>query len=156
MKQFLFMLFATCALSAQNQYPKDYFRSPLDIPLFLSGNFGELRANHFHTGLDFKTQQKTGFPVFAAADGHISRIKISSYGYGKAIYIDHPNGYTTVYGHLSQASPEIEAYIKAAQYKQKSFEVEMFPKPDELPVKKGDTIAFSGNTGGSGLTAFAF
>ncbi|MDI1256758.1 MAG: M23 family metallopeptidase [Flavobacterium sp.] len=150
MKHFLFILLATCTISAQNQYPKDYFRSPLNIPLFLSGNFGELRANHFHTGLDFKTQQKIGFPVFAAADGHVSRIKISAYGYGKAIYIDHPNGYTTVYGHLSQGSPAIEAYIKAAQYKAKSFEVEMFPTPDELPVKKGDTIALSGNTGGSG------
>jgi murein DD-endopeptidase MepM/ murein hydrolase activator NlpD len=150
MKYIVYFLFASSILIAQNQYPKDYFRSPLDIPLFLSGNFGELRANHLHTGLDLKTQQKTGLNVYAAADGYISRIKISTYGYGKAIYITHPNGFTTVYGHLSKANGAIEAYIKAAQYKAQSYEVEMFPNPDELPVKQGDVIAFSGNTGGSG------
>lgn len=150
MKLRLVFLFLSASLFAQNQYPVDYFRSPLDIPLFLSGSFGELRANHFHTGLDFKTQQKEGWNVYAAADGYISRIKISTYGYGKAIYITHPNGYTTVYGHLSRANGAIEAYIKANHYKQQAYEIEMFPTPDELPVKKGDTIAFSGNTGGSG------
>lgn len=144
-----FLLFSIVAL-AQNEYPKDYFRSPLDIPLFLSGTFGELRGNHFHTGLDFKTQQKEGLNVYAAADGYVSRIKISTWGYGKAIYITHPNGFTTVYGHLQKASPAIEAYIKKAQYAQKSFEVEMMPTENELIVKKGDIIAFSGNSGGSG------
>ncbi len=134
----------------QAQYPTDYFRSPLDIPLLLSGSFGELRSNHFHTGLDFKTQQKEGLPVYAAADGYISRIKISAYGYGKAIYIDHPNGYTTVYGHLSKGNGAIESFIKEIHYKEQSFEIEMFPTPDQLRVKKGDVIAFSGNTGGSG------
>ncbi|OYU81997.1 MAG: peptidase M23 [Flavobacterium sp. BFFFF1] len=150
MKSLVFTLFLSAALFAQNQYPTDYFRAPLDIPLFLSGSFGELRANHFHAGLDFKTQQKEGWPVHAAADGYVVRIKISPYGYGKAIYVNHPNGFTTVYGHLSKANGAIEAYIKAAQYAQQNFEVELFPKPEELPVLKGDTIAFSGNTGGSG------
>ncbi|MEZ0007677.1 murein DD-endopeptidase MepM/ murein hydrolase activator NlpD [Flavobacterium sp. 28YEA47A] len=145
----LFLLF-TISVFGQNDYPKDYFRSPLDIPLYLSGTFGELRGNHFHTGLDFKTQQKEGLNVYAAADGYVSRIKISTWGYGKAIYITHPNGYTTVYGHLQKASPVIEAYIKKMQYAQKSFEVEMFPKENELVVKKGDVIALSGNSGGSG------
>lgn len=145
----LFLLF-TISIFGQTDYPKDYFRSPLDIPLFLSGTFGELRGNHFHSGLDFKTQQKEGFNVYAAADGYVSRIKISTWGYGKAIYITHPNGYTTVYGHLQKASPIIEAYIKKNQYEQKAYEVEMFPAENELAVKKGDTIAFSGNTGGSG------
>lgn len=145
----LFLLF-TISVFGQNDYPKDYFRSPLDIPLYLSGTFGELRGNHFHTGLDFKTQQKEGLNVYAAADGYVSRIKISTWGYGKAIYITHPNGYTTVYGHLQKASPVIEAYIKKMQYAQKSFEVEMFPKENELVVKKGDIIALSGNSGGSG------
>lgn len=145
----IFLLF-TLTVFGQNEYPKDYFRSPLDIPLYLSGTFGELRGNHFHTGLDFKTQQKEGLNVYAAGDGYISRIKISTWGYGKAIYITHPNGYTTVYGHLQKASPAIEAYIKKNQYTQKSFEVEMFPTENELVIKKGDIIALSGNTGGSG------
>ena len=146
----LIILLLSATALAQTDYPKDYFRSPLDIPLFLSGTFGELRGNHFHTGLDFKTQQKEGLNVYAAADGYISRIKISTWGYGKAIYITHPNGFTTVYGHLQKASPAIEAYIKKSQYAQKSFEVEMIPLQNELVVKKGDVIALSGNTGGSG------
>jgi hypothetical protein len=115
----------------------------------LSGNFGELRNNHFHSGLDYKTNQKEGLPVLAAADGYVSRIKISTFGYGKAIYINHPNGFTTVYGHLQKANGAIESYIKKSQYDQKSFEIEQFPLAKELPVKQGDTIAWSGNTGGS-------
>ncbi len=150
MKIKLFFLFCSFAVFAQNDYPKDYFMSPLDIPLLLSGGFGELRSNHFHTGLDFKTQQKEGFKVYATADGYISRIKISTFGYGKAIYIDHPNGLTTVYGHLQKTNAPIEAFIKAQHYKEKSFEIEVFPNPTDLPIKKGDIIAFSGNTGGSG------
>ena len=146
----LFFLLFSAVTIAQTDYPKDYFRSPLDIPLYLSGTFGELRGNHFHTGLDFKTQQKEGLNVYAVADGYVSRIKISTWGYGKAIYITHPNGFTTVYGHLQKASPAIEAYIKKAQYAQKSYEVEMMPTESELVVKKGDVIALSGNSGGSG------
>lgn len=145
---FLFFIYSS-SLFAQNQYPKDYFRSPLDIPLQLSGNFGELRPNHFHAGFDLKTQKIEGLNVYAAAEGYVSRIKISTYGYGKAIYITHPNGFTTVYGHLKFAVPKIEKYIKANQYNEKSFEIEIFPKADELVVNKGDIIAFSGNTGGS-------
>ena len=146
----LFFLLFSAVTIAQTDYPKDYFRSPLDIPLYLSGTFGELRGNHFHTGLDFKTQQKEGLNVYAVADGYVSRIKISTWGYGKAIYITHPNGFTTVYGHLQKASPAIEAYIKKAQYAQKSYEVEMMPTESELVVKKGNVIALSGNSGGSG------
>ncbi len=104
----MFTVFA----SAQSKYPTDYFRSPLDIPLQLSGNFGELRPNHFHAGFDFKTQQKEGLNVYAVADGYISRIKISNAGYGKAIYITHPNGYTSVYGHLQKALGVIDEKIK--------------------------------------------
>ncbi|HEX8270279.1 MAG TPA: M23 family metallopeptidase [Flavobacterium sp.] len=140
----------SCPILAQSQYPKDYFRSPLDIPLQLSGNFGELRSNHFHAGFDFRTQQKEGLNVYAAAAGYVSRIKISAYGYGKAIYIDHPNGYTTVYGHLKRGSAAVERYIKAQHYKEQNFEIDVFPKPGELVVTKGDLIAYSGNTGGSG------
>ncbi|MFN7044886.1 MAG: M23 family metallopeptidase [Flavobacterium sp.] len=131
-------------------YPQDYFQSPLDIPLDVSGSFGELRSNHFHSGLDFKTKGVEGLPVYAAGDGYVSRIKISTFGYGKAIYITHPNGYTSVYGHLQKANGVIEAYIKSKQYKEQSYEVEMYLYPTELSVKKGDVIAFTGNTGGSG------
>lgn len=149
MRFFLLLSFLYAPIYAQDVYPKDFFRSPLDIPLQLSGNFGELRSNHFHAGFDFRTQQKEGFNVYASGDGYVSRIKISPYGYGKAIYIDHPNGFTTVYGHLKMGSAAIEKYIQENQYKQESFEVELFPKPGEISVLKGDVIAISGNTGGS-------
>ena len=143
-----FLLLSMSAIS-QAEYPKDYFRSPLDIPMQLSGNFGELSPNHFHAGFDFKTQQKEGLSVYAVADGYISRIKISTFGNGKAIYINHPNGYTSVYGHLQMANGDIEQYIKNTHYKEKNFEIEMFFKPDEMLVKKGQIIGFSGNTGSS-------
>jgi hypothetical protein len=146
----LLFLLVSLSIYAQNEYPKDYFKAPLDIRLNLSGSFGELRSNHFHTGLDFKTNQKEGLNVYAAADGYVSRIKISSYGYGKAIYVTHPNGYTSVYGHLQQGSGKIQEYIKMSHYKEKAFEIEIFLKPDELVVKQGEIIALSGNTGGSG------
>lgn len=143
------LLVSATIASAQNQYPKDYFRSPLDIPIQLSGNFGELRPNHFHAGFDFKTNQKEGLNVYAAADGYVSRIKISTAGYGKAIYITHANGFTTVYGHLQKATGAIQDKIIELQYAAKNYEIEAFFKPNELPVKKGDIIALSGNTGGS-------
>ena len=146
---YLIMIFCSISI-AQTNYPKDYFRSPLDIPIELSGCFGELRPNHFHSGFDIKTQKKEGLNVYAVADGYVSRIKIATYGYGKAIYITHPNGYTSLYGHVSSAVGNIEKFIKDYQYKEKSFEVEIYLKPTDLPVKKGEIIALSGNTGGSG------
>jgi murein DD-endopeptidase MepM/ murein hydrolase activator NlpD len=149
MKIFIFLMFFCSPLFAQVDYPKDYFSPPLDIPMQLSGNFGELRPNHFHAGFDLKTLQKEGLKVYAVADGYISRIKISTFGNGKAIYITHPNGFTSVYGHLQIANEGIEDYIKKNHYALKSFEIELFPKPEELIVKKGQVIAFSGNTGGS-------
>ncbi|OIV43987.1 M23 family metallopeptidase [Flavobacterium johnsoniae] len=136
-------------LFAQTQYPKDYFRPPLDIPMQLSGNFGELRPNHFHAGFDLKTNQREGLNVYAIADGYVSRIKISTFGNGKCIYITHPNGYTSVYGHLQTTVGPIQDYVKKTHYKEKAYEIEMFPKPDELPVTKGQLIALSGNTGSS-------
>ena len=144
-----YFLFFCTAVFAQVEYPKDFFRSPLDIPMQLSGNFGELRPNHFHAGFDLKTQQKEGLNVYAVADGYVSRIKISTFGNGKTIYINHPNGFTSVYGHLKMANGEIENYIKKTHYKEESFEIEMFFKPNEMAVKKGEIIAFSGNTGAS-------
>lgn len=135
---------------AQINVPQNYFQDPMEIPLILSGTFAELRSNHFHGGLDIKTQQREGIPVVAAAQGYISRINVSPFGYGKALYIQHPNGYTTVYAHLRNFSPEIEQYIKKIQYRRESYRVEVYPKPHELPVGKGEHIAYSGNTGGSG------
>ncbi|MGG7035498.1 MAG: M23 family metallopeptidase [Flavobacterium sp.] len=150
MKFPLVLLFFTTAIFAQTDYPKEYFKSPVDIPLLLSGNFGELRKNHFHSGLDIKTQQREGLNVFAVADGYVSRIKISTFGYGKAIYITHPNGFTSVYGHLQKAAGNIEDYIKSKHYSLESFEMDLKLNPDELPVKQCDLIGFSGNSGGSG------
>ena len=144
------LFFTGLAAIGQQTIPRDYFTSPLDIPLILSGTFGELRSNHFHSGLDIKTQQRTGIEVKAAAAGTVSRIKISHYGYGKALYIQHPNGYTTVYAHLKKFAPEIEAYIKQQQYKKEAFEIELFPKPGLLTVDQDQLIAYTGNTGGSG------
>lgn len=149
MKVYLFFLLFSASIIAQVNYPKDYFRSPLDIPMQLSGNFGELRPNHFHAGFDLKTMQKEGLKVYAVADGYVSRIKISTFGNGKTIYITHPNGYTSVYGHLQQVNGDIADYVKKLQYKEHSFEVEAYLKPDELTVKKGQIIALSGNTGAS-------
>jgi murein DD-endopeptidase MepM/ murein hydrolase activator NlpD len=130
--------------------PQNYFSSPLEIPLTLAGDFGEPRRLHFHTGLDFKTNGETGYKVFAAASGYISRIGVSAVGYGNALYITHPNGYTTVYGHLLKFNSEIEKLVRKEQYEKKSFAVDFSLKPDELSVKKGEQIALSGNTGGSG------
>ena len=145
----IFTLLYSIAFFAQNPYPNDYFRSPMDIPVYPSGTFGELRNNHFHAGLDFRTEQRTGLPIYAVGAGYVSRIRVSSYGYGTALYIDHPNGYTTLYGHLLRCSPKIEAYVKAKQYELKSFDIEVFPKPGELIVEKGELVALSGNSGGS-------
>lgn len=143
-----FLLFLTSVFS-QNKYPKDYFGSPLDISLSIAGSFGELRPNHFHTGIDFRTKQKEGFPVYATADGFISRINIATYGYGKCIYIDHPNGFTTVYAHLQSLAPVVHKLVNETQYAQQSYTVEIRPNADVLPVKKGELIGYSGNTGGS-------
>ncbi len=126
------------------------FQSPLDIPLILSGTFGELRSNHFHAGIDIKTGGSEGKRVLAAESGYVSRIKVSPYGYGKALYITHPNGYTTVYAHLQRYSSSIESYVDSIQYERESFAVEIFPKPGELRVERGQVVALSGNSGGSG------
>jgi hypothetical protein len=151
MKASLFLLLLVANFcNSQSPYPQNYFSSPLDITLVLSGTFAELRSNHFHSGLDIKTQGKEGFKTYAAAEGYISRIKISRYGYGKALYVTHPNGYTTVYAHLQKFAPKIEAYVKEEQYKKESFELELFPKAEYLKISAKEVIAYTGNTGGSG------
>ncbi len=127
-----------------------HWQSPLRIPLYLSGNFAELRGGHFHAGLDLKTQGKEGFKVYAASNGYVSRIKVSPTGYGHSIYINHPDGYTSVYAHMREFNIQIGRYVRAAQYKRSSFAVDLFLKPDEIPVKCGDVLGLSGNTGSSG------
>lgn len=150
MRSFIISLLLSLPLFAQQQYPQDYFRSPMDIPIHASGTFGELRNNHFHSGLDFRTQQKEGLPIYAVADGYVSRLRVSSYGYGTALYVDHPNGYTSVYAHLQQYSAKIDNYIRAKQYEKKSFDIDLVLPPGELTVTKGELVALSGNSGGSG------
>ncbi len=142
-------LFLSIGIQAQENYPKDTFRSPMDIPLILAGTFGELRSNHFHSGIDIKTQQRQGLPIYAIGEGSMTRIKISHWGYGKVLYLAHPNGFTSVYGHLQKFSPKIEEYIKKVQYEKKSYEVEVFPDYGEVSVEKGEIIAYGGNTGSS-------
>ena len=152
MKQLLFTLVLySFTTFSQKKYPTEYFQSPVDIPILLAGTFGELRSNHFHAGVDIKTEGKEGLKVYAVAEGYVSRIKVQQFGYGKAIYITHPNGYTSVCGHLSAFKDEIESYIQKIQYKKESYETgNIYLKKDEFPIKKGEVIAFSGDTGGSG------
>ncbi len=124
--------------------------TPMDIPMELSGNFMEPRSDHFHSGLDLRTQGREGIPVRAVADGWVSRIKISPYGYGKAVYIDHPDGHTTVYGHLQQLTGKVGEACLDQHYRQKDFSIDWTPEKGALPLKQGEVFALSGNTGGSG------
>lgn len=146
----LFSFLFTTIFYSQSSIPDAYFKEPLKVPIVLSGTFGELRSNHFHSGLDIKTQGVEGLEVVASASGTVSRIKIQHYGYGKALYLQHPNGYTTVYGHLKEFAPKIKEYVRRNQYAKESYEIELFPEGGELKVEQGEVIAYSGNTGGSG------
>lgn len=152
-KYFLFLCLLPYCSFAQNtdkpDYPQHYFRNPLEIPIFLAGNYGECRPAHFHAGNDIKTNGIENQRVHAAADGYISRIKMEKSGYGHSLYITHPNGYTTVYGHLNNFAPAIQKYMKAQQYKQQKWNVDLTVPPSMFPVKKGELIAWSGNTGAS-------
>ena len=123
---------------------------PLEIPLRYSGTYGELRPNHFHAGVDLKTQGREGFPIYAVEDGFLSRIKVDTGSYGKVIYIDHPElNKTTVYAHLNRFSPKIQSYIKSEQYLHQTYEIQRYLRPTQIPVKKGEIIGYSGNTGNS-------
>jgi len=146
----ILLIISVFQLQAQKTIDPNYFSNPLDIPMVLSGSFGELRSNHFHSGLDIKTQQRSGVPIYAPADGYVSRIKVGHYGYGKALYIKHPNGYSTVYAHLQKFETTIQDFVKKSQYKKERYEIELFPKESSLLVKKGDLIAYTGNSGSSG------
>ena len=133
-------------ISGQNNYS---FHPPVKIPIFLSGNFGEIRSDHFHSGIDIKTQGTVGHPVFSVEKGYVSRIKVQANGYGNSIYVTHPNGYTSVYGHLDGYRDDIAAYVKKVQYKRESFSVDLYMEPGVFQVDRGEFLAYSGNTGGS-------
>jgi hypothetical protein len=153
-KQYLTLLaftsYASVAVAQSiHGYPQGYFRNPLDIPIMLAGNFGECRPGHFHSGMDIKTQGKENMPVYAAAEGYVSRIKMEKGGFGHAIYITHPNGYTTLYAHLNKFADPIQKFAVAEQYKNKNWLLDIACTPDQFPVKKGEQIALSGNTGNS-------
>lgn len=136
----------TIPLFAQEK-PEKPFISPFDFPLLLSGNFGELRSNHFHGGVDFKTQGVVGKPIRCIADGYISRVTVTPGGYGQAVYITHDNGYTSVYGHLHKFSPEVEKAVEAYQYEHETFAVDLTFGAGEFPLKQGEVFALAGNEG---------
>ncbi|OQC64761.1 MAG: Murein DD-endopeptidase MepM [Bacteroidetes bacterium ADurb.Bin008] len=139
--------FFTIGQNAEKIY--DLF-PPISGPLYLSGSFGEIRTNSFHGGIDIRTGGKIGAKVFASESGYISRIRVGGTGFGKAIYIQHPQGITTVYAHLNHFSQRIDEFVKEYQYRQKSFEVDIYLKPNDIKVKRGEQIAISGNSGSSG------
>ena len=151
---YFILLFITSSVYSQDTlksrtYPRD-FRPPLDLNPALAGSFGEIRSNHFHSGLDYRTNQREGYPVYAVADGYISRLRVQIGGFGNAVYISHPSGYTSVYAHLQRFNTRISQTIRDFQYRRESFDVDFTLIPIEIPVKKGDIIAWSGNTGSSG------
>ncbi|TMI65711.1 MAG: M23 family metallopeptidase [Bacteroidetes bacterium] len=131
------------------KYPQNYFRNPLDIPMELVANFGELRSNHWHMGLDIRTNQKENLPVYAAAEGYIAYVGVRPQSFGRFIIINHPNGYSTLYAHLNDFYPALHQYVLDEQYKNESWQVELDLPKDKFKVSKGQFIAYSGNTGGS-------
>ncbi len=145
---FLMMLIWGTLFPGFSQKPD--FRPPMDIPLYLSGSFGELRGNHFHSGIDIRTRGRTGFPVYAIADGYVSRVHVQPYGFGHALYITHPTGHTSVYAHLDRFNEEVTRYIRSRQYAEESFTVNVFPARNQFRVQQGDLIGYSGNSGSSG------
>jgi hypothetical protein len=150
-RTFLFILLSLPGLSVLSQSgdPRNYFRNPLNIPMQLSANFGELRPNHWHMGLDIRTNAKENVPVVAAAEGYIAKVGIRPQSFGRFIIINHPNGLSTLYGHLNDFYPELEKYVTEQQYRQESWAVELNLAKNQFPLSKGAFIAYSGNTGGS-------
>ena len=142
----LFIFLISFSLKSQSETK---WVTPLEIPIQLSGTFGELRNNHFHAGIDIKTQGRQGLKVKSVQKGRVSRIRVGLSGYGKTLYVEHLNGNTSVYAHLKRFSPKIEKYVKEHQYRKESFAIQLFPKIDELKVDAGEVIGYSGNTGGS-------
>ena len=145
----VFQSFAQSTQVAQNSQEVK-FRYPLDVTMSLSGNYGELRSNHFHGGIDFRVGGVVGAPIYATEQGYISRITVSPSGYGNAIYITHPNGYMSVYGHMHCFADEIAGFVREKQYETESFRQDISLTPEQFPVKKGQFIGKAGNTGSSG------
>ena len=143
------ILLSIFSASTQNEYPKDFFGSPVNIKIAIAGTFGELRSNHFHSGIDIKTRQKKNIPIYASQDGYVSRIKVSPYGFGKAIYIEHEKGFTTVYAHLEKFNKKIQARTLKEHYQRENSEIDFALEKNEIKVTKGEIIGFSGNTGSS-------
>ncbi|MEL6639091.1 MAG: M23 family metallopeptidase, partial [Bacteroidota bacterium] len=146
------LLFVTMAFtfSETSQYPLDFFRSPVDRTIRLSGTFGELRPNHLHAGIDIKAYRgKVGQRIYAAAEGYVSRVKVQSGGYGNVLYLAHPNGYTTVYAHLGKFPAAVAEYVEAEQYRRESFEVDLYPPKGKFSFANGDPIGTLGMSGRS-------
>lgn len=143
------LLLCSAPVSAQHLAPEDYIFPLRDVAGLYSANFGEMRPNHFHSGIDIKTDGVTGKPVLATADGYISRIAVTPGGYGRAIYITHPNGTTSVYGHLSKFRDDIEKYVHEERYRTRRNSINLYPSADRFPLKQGEQFAWSGNTGSS-------
>ncbi len=143
------VLCLSTSISLGQNIPKGGYHAPLGIPLILSSNFGELRPNHFHMGIDFKTNNRIGYNLYSIEEGFVSRIKVSPYGYGKVVYIDHPNGVTSVYAHCSEFKGLVDSIVRVTQEKEQNYAVEIFPKRNEIRLKRGQVFALSGNTGGS-------
>lgn len=151
--RYLLILFITTLLYnsfiGQVPYDETNFRAPLNIPLVLAGNFAELRSNHFHTGLDIKTKHTEGYRIYAIDSGYVSRINISHWGYGKAIYVTHPNGYTSVYAHLRDFPKKVEKFLRKKQFELETETLDIQLNPKDLEINRGEVIAYSGNTGSS-------
>jgi len=145
-KNFFFFFLVHFILNAQFE---NKWVAPLEIPIQLSGTFGEFRNNHFHAGLDIRTQGREGLKVKSVQSGWVNRIRVSVSGYGKALYIEHPDGTISVYAHLKKFGPKIESYVKEHQYQKETFQIHLFPKANELQIEAGEVIGYSGNTGGS-------
>lgn len=135
--------------SLRGQVPHNYLSSPVRGAVSLSGTFGELRGSHFHKGVDIRTKKRKGLKIYAAASGYVSKVKISPWGYGKHVEITHPNGYKTLYAHLDRFNPKIEELLKRKQYQRQRNFIEVYPSKQNFPVKKGEVIGYSGNTGSS-------
>ncbi len=141
------MLASVFSLHAQDTLPQHYFINPLDIPISLAGTFGEIRTDHYHMGIDIRTQEREGLAVHAAANGYISRIVVSPSGYGNCIYVTHPNGYITLYGHLSRFNSTLTKYVRKKQYAEEKYQQDIAVPAGLFNMKQGDTLGFSGSTG---------
>ena len=137
------------AWAQRKNYPQGYFRNPMAIPMDLVANFGELRTNHWHMGLDIRTQQRENLPVYAPADGYVAKVSVEPGGFGQALYLNHPNGLTTLYAHMNAFYPDLARYVKEEQYRLESWDVDLQVPEGMFAVKKGELIGYSGNTGAS-------